>query len=51
MLRYGKVKVKKHIFFNSISFSLAQGECDGSREDVVEAMLVAMRDEELLKTR
>ena len=31
--------------------SLAQDECNGSREDVVEAMLVVMREEEMLKTR
>ena len=52
MLRFGKEKVKNHRFFlsNSIS-SLAQDECNGSREDIVEALLVVMRDKETLKTR
>ena len=31
--------------------SLAQEECGSSREDVVEALLVILREEELLKTR
>ena len=33
------------------AFSLAQEECGSSREDVVEALLVILREEELLKTR
>ena len=31
--------------------SLAQDECNGSREDVVEALLVVMRHEDALRTR
>ena len=31
--------------------SLAQDECNRSREDVVEALLVVMRNEDALKTR
>ena len=53
MLMFEKERNSKVIFFsqsNSI-FSLAQDQCSGSREDVVEAMLVLMREEEMLKTR
>jgi len=35
----------------SLMLSLAQEECGSSREDVVEALLVILREEELLKTR
>ena len=45
-------KVKIYILSRSnFICSLAQDECNGSREDVVEAMLVVMREEEMLKTR
>ena len=45
-------KVKIYIFSQSnFICSLAQDECNGSREDVVEALLVVMREGETLKTR
>ena len=51
MLRCGQEKVKMHSFLIDYISSLAQDECNVSREDVVEALLVVMRHEDAMKTR
>ena len=43
--------VWRHKLSINFCLSLAQEECGSSREDVVEDLLVILREEELLKTR